>query len=137
MSNGSLHTSWKKMLVTLIKHAKIYRSHIFTLRHHSLFGEWQVSTTYSLSHINIFYLNLYFLSENCCNNILSSLVSNQLIKWKQTYNLCLFTFTLSNFKRKIWTWTRDSNSDLQTSSLALYHWAIRFRFKFFSLNLIM
>ena len=41
--------------------------------------------------------------------------SNQIINWKQTHNLCHGKFKLSDLKRKIWT------SDLQISSLALYH----------------
>ena len=36
----------------------------------------------------------------------------------------LSTFTFHKFQEKTWTLNRDSNSDLQISSLALYHWAL-------------
>ena len=47
--------------------------------------------------------------------------SNQTIKWKETYNLCLGKFTLSDLKRKIPIWTEIRTSDLRISSPALYH----------------
>jgi hypothetical protein len=36
--------------------------------------------------------------------------ANQIIKWKQTYNLCLGKFTLSDLKRKTRAWTRIRTS---------------------------
>ena len=44
--------------------------------------------------------------------------SNQIIKWKQTYNLFICTFTLSHFKRKIWSWT---GTRTQTSRFLAWH----------------
>ena len=41
--------------------------------------------------------------------------SNQIINWRQTHNLCIGKFTLSDLKRKIRT------SDLRISGPALYH----------------
>ena len=34
----------------------------------------------------------------CGVNRILNMLSNQIIKWKQTYNLCVCIFTLSNFK---------------------------------------
>ena len=46
--------------------------------------------------------------------------SNQIIKWKQTYNLCLVKITISDSKRKIQNWIGIRNPDLHISRLALY-----------------
>ena len=43
------------------------------------------------------------------------------INWRQTHNLCLGKFTLSDLKRKIRTWTGIRTSALRISSPALYH----------------
>ena len=56
--------------------------------------------------------------------VTDNLHSNQIIKWKQTYNLSLLKLILSNFKKKNLNLNQDSNSDLHISSMALYHWAI-------------
>ena len=72
-----------------------------------------------------------------------------IIHWKQTYNLCLRKWTIPNFKRKIWNWaearTRTSRSlswqlNQDNSMVERQVWRSefesRFRFKFFSWNLI-
>ena len=51
----------------------------------------------------------------------STFILNLFINWKQTRNLCLGKFTLSDLKRKIRTWTGIRTSDLRISSPALYH----------------
>ena len=43
----------------------------------------------------------------------------KIVKWKQTCNLCLWKYTLSDFKRKVWTWTRTSRSLVWRSTIQL------------------
>ena len=43
---------------------------------------------------------------------------DQIINWRKTHNLCLGKFTLSDLKRKIWTWTGIRTLDLRISSPA-------------------
>ena len=53
------------------------------------------------------------------------------IKWKQIYNLCLWKFTLSDFKKKIWTWTGTQTSRFLTwrSTIELSWFNCQFKLK--------
>ena len=84
------------------------------------------------------------------------LLKSNIINWKQTHNLCLAKFTLSDLKRKTQTWTGSRTSHLRIFSPALYRLSYpashpgrapgykfggprfesRFRFEFFSWDLI-
>ena len=57
------------------------------------------------------------------NKFRSTTLSNQIIKWKQSYNLSLCTFTLSYFKRKIRT-GGPSSSPGSCSYFYLENWLI-------------
>ena len=48
-------------------------------------------------------------------------VLNQIISENKPYNLRLCTLTFNKFQEKNLNLNRDPNSDLQISSLALYH----------------
>ena len=60
---------------------------------------------------------LIFSDKKTLNQIIKCL--NQIISENKPYNLRLCTFTLHKFPEKNLNLNRDSNSDLQISSLAL------------------
>ena len=67
------------------------------LSSHEFVGIIQLMSIY-----NVHLWELYIFAEI---PLPTTFLSNQIIKWKQTYNLYLWKYTLSDFKRNIWTWT--------------------------------
>ena len=99
-----------------------YRLYLSLWRHYNQLSPQGINVLLSLSHFNYVFINLY-------QNSVSHLRFNEILNW---INIIFFLpigqilglldmNSQFKFKRKIRTWTGIWTSDLQISSLALYH----------------
>jgi hypothetical protein len=112
-----------------------YDLRFFTWRLHLRTYSLKLLFTPNLNNSLLIPTGLYFKYWYTLNQIIKCL--NHIISENKSYNLRLCTFILHKFQEKNMNLNRDSNSDLQISSLEIWRseFESQFRFKFFSWNL--
>ena len=82
-------------------------------------------TNWNMNHNIFWYVQQSYTCEKHIVFICITLsVSNKIIKWKHTYNLCLVKITILDSKRKILTWTGIRISDPRSLAWHSTNWAI-------------